>query len=82
MVAEGAFWTPAALLPGKHVRWSNENPDRRYRLQPFGGYLADFREFGGYRLPASVEGGNHFGTDAYFPFYKATVTEVRLHGVD
>ncbi len=121
VVAEGAFWTPAALLPGKHVRWepvdgdtaraivafgefeqnvdvtvaadgrpvqvviarwSNENPDRKYRLQPFGGYLADFREFGGYRLPASVEGGNHFGTDAYFPFYRARVTQVRLPGGD
>jgi hypothetical protein len=117
VVAEAAFWTPAMLLPGDHVRWeavaenaaravvtygnfeqeveltvaedgqpesvvisrwSNENPTREYRLQPFGGYLSDFREFGGYRLATSVEGGNHFGTDEYFPFYRVQVTGLRL----
>jgi hypothetical protein len=119
VVAEGAFWTPAMLLPGNEVRWeavdtetaraivtyagfeqsvdltvapngqpehiviprwSNENPAREYRFQPFGGYLRNFRKFGGYTLPTSVEGGNHFGTDQYFPFYKAQVTEIRLLG--
>jgi len=59
-------------------RWSNENTHREYRLQPFGGYTGDFRQFGGYMLPTSVEGGNHFGTDEYFPFYKAKVTAIRL----
>jgi len=117
VVAEGAFWTPATLLPGDYVRWeaidentaraivssehfeqnvdvtvdqdgqpthvvisrwSNENPDKEYRLQPFGGYLDDFRRFGGYMLPTSVQGGNHFGTDKYFPFYKARVSDIRL----
>jgi hypothetical protein len=117
VVAEGAFWTPAMLLPGDNVRWeqvdentaraivsingfeqnvdvtvahdgqpthvvisrwSNENPDRVYRLQPFGGYLDDFRRFDGYLLPTSVEGGNHFCTDDYFPFYKARISEIRL----
>jgi hypothetical protein len=117
VVAEGAFWTPAMLLPSDNVRWealdehtarvivssdgfeqnvdvtvaqdgqpthvvisrwSNENPNREYRLQPFGGYLNDFRQFGGYILPTSVEGGNHFGTDRYFPFYKARVSEIRF----
>jgi hypothetical protein len=117
VVAEGAFWTPAMLLPGDHVRWesidehtaravvtygefeqavdltvssegqpqqvvisrwSNENASREYRLQPFGGYLRDFRHFGGYTLPTSVEGGNHFGTDEYFPFYRAKVSDIRL----
>lgn len=120
VIAEGAFWTPAMLLPGNHVRWeavdentaratvargsfdqvvdltvaadgqpqhvvisrwSNENAERAYRLQPFGGYLRDFREFEGYRLPTVVEGGNHFGTDRYFPFFKAKVTELRHLGV-
>lgn len=59
-------------------RWSNQNAGREYRLQPFGGYLNDFRRFGGYTLPTSVEGGNHFGTDEYFPFFRATVTDIRL----
>lgn len=121
VVAEGAFWAPASLLPGDHVRWeplgadaaratvtygafeqtvdihvapdgqprqvvirrwSNENPDKVYRWQPFGGEPSDFRDFGGYRLPTRVEGGNHFGTEAYFPFYKAEVTDIRLHGTE
>ncbi|WP_416899259.1 MAG: DUF6544 family protein [Minwuia sp.] len=115
VVAEAAFWTPAALLPGPGVtwseagpdtaravvsahglsqavdivvaddgrpltvciqRWSNENPGRVYRLQPFGGVPSDFEEKDGYRLPLSVEGGNHFGTPDYFPFYRAKVTSL------
>ena len=115
-IAEGVFWTPAALLPGEHVRWeavddctarvvvsfgefeqavdlsvadngapkrvvmqrwSNENAEKEFRYQPFGGELGEFRAFGGYTLPTSVDGGNHFGTDAYFPFYRARVTDIR-----
>lgn len=115
-VAEAAFWTPAALLPGAGVtwqeidqdtarvtvakgtlsqavditvnaegqpatvtfmRWSNANPEKQYRLQPFGGVLSDFREVMGYRLPFRVEGGNMFGTDDYFAFFKAEVTDIR-----
>lgn len=115
VVAEAAFWTPAALLPGPGVawemvdadtarvtvrhadleqavditvdpegrprsvvlqRWSNANPDKVFRLQPFGGTLDDFREVGGFRLPFRVEGGNFFGTDAYFAFYIAEVSSI------
>jgi hypothetical protein len=57
-------------------RWSNANPDKVYRLQPFGGYLSRFQDFQGYRLPTHIEAGNHFGTDAYFPFFIADVTKV------
>ncbi|MHC3995606.1 DUF6544 family protein [Thiomicrolovo sp. ZZH C-3] len=60
------------------LRWSNANPQKQYRLQPFGGTLSDFRDVSGYRLPFRVEGGNLFGTDAYFPFYKADVTAIRF----
>lgn len=59
-------------------RWSNANPQRVYRRQPFGGWLADFREVDGYRLPFRVEAGNGFGTDDYFPFFIAEITEVRF----
>lgn len=62
------------------MRWSNANPQKQYRLQPFGGTLSDFRDVMGYRLPFSVEGGNMFGTSAYFPFYKAQVTGIRFPG--
>lgn len=59
-------------------RWSNANPQKTYRLQPFGGYLSDFREVRGYRLPHRIEAGNMFGTDDYFPFFLADVTEIRF----
>lgn len=119
VVAEAAFWSPAALLPQNKVawsavdtdtaratithlgmtqtvdirvekdgqpssvslpRWTSANPDKTYRLQPFGGYLSDFRDTGGYRLPFRVEGGNFFGTKDYFPFYKAEVLSLRIGG--
>jgi len=59
-------------------RWSNANADKVFREQPFGGYLSNYREFGGYRLPTHVEGGNLIGTDDYFPFFKADVTAIRF----
>lgn len=59
-------------------RWTDANEDKVFRLQPFGGYLSEFREFDGYVLPTRVEGGNRIGTDAYFPFYKATVKDVHF----
>jgi hypothetical protein len=61
-------------------RWSNANSEKQFREQPFGGDLSEFREFGGYRLPTRVEGGNHIGTRDYFPFYKAIVTDIRFPG--
>ena len=60
------------------ARWSNENARRKYRLQPFGGYLSEFREFDGYRLATRVEGGNLIGTPDYFPFYRARVKQIRM----
>ncbi|TNF21216.1 MAG: hypothetical protein EP318_08060 [Rhodobacteraceae bacterium] len=61
-------------------RWSDANPDKVHRLQPFGAVLLDFRDVGGYRLPFRVEAGNMFGTGAYFPFFLAEVTEIRFPG--
>lgn len=60
------------------LRWSNANPEKIYRLQPFGGHLSDFREVQGFRIPFQVEAGNMFGTDGYFAFYKAKLTAVRF----
>jgi hypothetical protein len=59
-------------------RWSNANPEKAWRLQPFGGFLSEHREFGGFRVPTRVEGGNHFGTEDYFPFYRVRVTDMRF----
>lgn len=63
------------------MRWSNANPDKTFRLQPFGGTLSDFREVQGYRLPFKVDAGNMFGTDDYFVFFKARVTAIRFPGI-
>ncbi len=59
-------------------RWSDANPERVHRIQPFGGHLSEFREFDGFRLPTHVEAGNHFGTEDYFPFFVADVADVRF----
>jgi len=61
-------------------RWSDANPDKVHRLQPFGAVMSDFRAVGGYRLPFRVEAGNMFGTGAYFPFFRAEVTDIRFPG--
>lgn len=59
-------------------RWSRENPERRWRFQPFGGTVEAVGRFDGYRVATRIEGGNHFGTDAYFPFYRAKVESIRF----
>jgi hypothetical protein len=59
-------------------RWSNANPEKKFQSQPFGGYLSDYREFDGFRLPTRVEAGNFFETDDYFAFFKASVTDIRF----
>jgi len=59
-------------------RWSDANPEGEWRVQPFGGDLSEFRDFGGYRLPTHVDGGNLIGTEDYFPFFKARVTDIRF----
>mgnify|MGYP001138459842 CR=1 FL=1 len=59
-------------------RWSDANPAKKYQLQPFGGYLSEYRDFGGFRLPTRIEAGNHFETDDYFAFFKARVTSAHF----
>jgi hypothetical protein len=59
-------------------RWSDANPERTFQIQPFGGYLSEFKNFDGYKLPTRVEGGNFIGTEDYFPFYRAQVTDHRF----
>ncbi len=63
-------------------RWTDANAERIYQVQPFGGFLSEFREFDGYKLPTRVEGGNFIGTEAYFPFYKAQVENIHFPSVD
>ncbi len=60
------------------MRWSDANPEKIHRLQPFGGKLSDFREVQGFRLPFGVEAGNGYGTDDYFAFFKAELRAIRF----
>lgn len=63
-------------------RWSNANAAQTFRLQPFGGFLSEYRDFSGFRLPTRIEAGNHFATDDYFPFLRVNVTNIRFPGID
>ena len=74
-IALGADGLPRAV---SFPRWSDANPERRFRLQPFGGRLARFRDFEGVQLPTRVAGGNGFGTPDWFPFFHAEVRSVRF----
>lgn len=62
----------------RFLRWSNANPERVFRLQPFGGVLADFRPVQGFRVPFKVVAGNHFGTAAYHEFFRADLRALRF----
>jgi hypothetical protein len=59
-------------------RWTNANPARVWRLQPFGGTLSQERDFQGFRLPGHVEAGSFFGPPDYFPFFIADITDLRF----
>ena len=64
------------------MRWSNANPEKSHRLQPFGGFLSDYRVVQGFKLPFRIEAGNMFGTNEYFPFFKAEVKAIRFPGAE
>jgi len=44
--------------------------------------MSDFREVAGYRLAFRVEAGNLYGTEAYFPFFRAEVTTITFPGAE
>lgn len=55
-------------------RWTDANPERTYRLQPFGGRILETGLHQGFRIPVRVEMGNMFGTPDYAPFFLASIT--------
>lgn len=61
------------------MRWSAENPDRQFRLQPFGGTVEAEAAFDGFTIPRSVKMGNHYGTREYILFFQAEIEEAELY---
>jgi hypothetical protein len=58
-------------------RWSNANEQKQFRSQSFGGTTAGEATFGGYRIPARLDVGNHYGTNEYLPFFQAEIVSVK-----
>jgi len=58
------------------LRWSDANPDRIYRLQPFGGRTRAHATHQGFTIPTALEIGNLYGTPEYAPFFRARLTRV------
>ncbi len=58
------------------LRWSDANPDKIYRLQPFGGRMLAMVRRGGCLIPARAEPGNMWGTRDHAPFFLASITAV------
>ena len=58
------------------MRWSDANPDRIYRPQPFGGRMLDHATHQGFTIPTAMEIGNLYGTPEYVPFFRARLTQV------
>lgn len=60
------------------MRWSNENAQKSFQLQPFGGTVEAEARFAGFTIPSLVKMGNHYGTEDYLPFFQAEVTDAKF----
>lgn len=60
------------------LRWTDANPNKVYRLQPFGGQMLEMGKHGGFMIPVRMELGNMYGTPDYAPFFLARVTRAEF----
>ncbi|MFN4128957.1 MAG: hypothetical protein ACK4GC_03960, partial [Paracoccaceae bacterium] len=56
------------------LRWTDANPEKVHRLQPFGGKMLEMTRHQGFLSPSRVELGNRWGTPDYAPFFLSTIT--------
>ena len=60
------------------MRWTDANPEKVFRLQPFGGRMLEMARHKGFLVPSRVELGNMWGTHEYAPFFLATITAAKF----
>ena len=60
------------------LRWTDANPEKVHRLQPFGGRMLEMTRHQGFLIPSRVELGNMWGTQDYAPFFLATITSAEF----
>lgn len=66
------------VIEVKSMRWSNENAERTFRLQPFGARAETAVRFAGFTIPSQLKIGNHFCTADYLPFFQVTITSAQF----
>ncbi len=60
------------------LRWTDANPDKVHRLQPFGGRMLEMIRQQGFLIPSRVELGNMWGVPEYAPFFLAHITKAEF----
>ena len=65
--------TSGRLLSVSFLRWSDENPEKTFRRQPFGGDITAHGSFAGFTLPTKLTAGNHYGTGQYHIFFDVEI---------
>lgn len=60
-------------------RWSDVNPEKKYKYHTFGGTLDAEATFGGFTIPSDVNVGYHYGSKAYFPFFTGHISNAVFH---
>lgn len=60
-------------------RWSNANSVKKFKFQSFGAELSEFINHEGFMVATKIITGNHFGSNAYYPFYEMKIRSFNLN---